>query len=135
MSMGKIIGMGAALAAGLAVAGMTHASVQLEIITEAGSKFLPASPSTNGSYTSSSGSFGGCSWGAITVTSNAATSGQPANLGLGITDLTNTSPSSGDSIQIIASGNEFAYNPSGTNYLQSSGRGDYSSATASDTIT
>jgi hypothetical protein len=133
----KIIGIGAVLSAGLAGAGMASASVQLEIIAGNGqSEFLPTTASSSASYTSSSGSFGGFSWSAITVSSNAADPAQAANLTLGITDLTNATASSFPSyaIEILASGNGFSYDPVGTNYLQSSGSLDYSSGTSGDGV-
>ena len=137
MKLQKILGIGAALSSGLVVAGMASASVQLEILAGGQSELLPTSPNSSASYTSSSGSFDGFSWSAITVSSNAANSAQAANLTLGITDLTNASASGfpNNVIEILASGDGFSYDPAGTNYLQSSGSLDYSSGTSGDSVT
>jgi hypothetical protein len=122
MSMGKVIGMGAALAAGLAVAGMAHASVSL---TVNGTSISLSGGS--GSYSSSGGTVlngnGVFGWGTISIISNSpATTDTQAELNLSISGLYNTDPSAGTVIDIAASDSGFQFlSNTSANYLQLTG--------------
>ena len=139
MQTGKILGIGAALSAGLLAAHVASASVQLFLSGSSGYEYLPTAPSSSSSYTTSSANnaFGGFSWSSITAAETSSSSGAVVTLTVnGLVNTTAGSTSPFDSLSIYAIGGGFAALPKSDNVkLQTiNSSGTYSDSSSNDQV-
>ena len=113
MQTGKILGIGAALSAGLLAAQVASASVQLEVSNGGPTTAITLTSLGSGAYSASSSNYGGLTWNSLDVSVLG-----PGALGFSVQGLTyNTS---GEAI-FYATGTGFTYLATNPNTLDSTG--------------
>ncbi len=122
MQTGKILGIGAALSAGLLAAQVASASVQLEVSNGGPTTAITLTSLGSGAYSASSSNYGGLTWNSLDVSVLG-----PGALGFSVQGLTyNTS---GEAI-FYATGTGFTYLATNPNTLDSTGGGGYTGSSS-----